>query len=204
MDDTAATRVRRYARWHAVIWKFGGGRERGLLALLCATAYLFLPATVLWLFISGSRLEFPFEFYAMVVIAVTNILFLVDVLGVAVYTTDSWAKLLALGQFTIHEGAASEYLKYLKAHGDGTRLPGAARLAWLGWALFFGLFVLSLAFGSSVLALVGPPTLILFFMVDAAAVLAFRRFSRKRQPILYGLPDSAGVRLSEPMFSRFP
>lgn len=140
----------------------------------------------------------------MVGIAVTNLLLLIDVLGIAVYTRHSLEELLRIGHFTNQEAVASEYLAYMQSHGDGKRLPGSARLAALDFALFYGLVVLSVAFGLFVLPLVGPPTPVLFFLIDAPVVLAFRRFSRKKQPIIYGLPDPAGARLSEPMFSRFP
>lgn len=204
MDDNPAGRLRRYARWHVVIWKFGGARERVLFALLCATAYVFLPATMIWMLVSGWSFEFPWEFYVMVGIAATNILLLVDVLGIAAYTTDSLEELLRLGHFTTQNVVASEYLAYMQSHGDGKRLRSAARVAALDFALFYGLVILSIAFGLFVLPIVGSPTPALFFAIDAPTVLGFRRFSRKKQPILYGLPDSAGVQLSEPMFSRLP
>jgi hypothetical protein len=112
--------------------------------------------------------------------------------------------MLRLGQFSLHEQVAVDYLQYLRNHGDGKRLAGAARLAWLAWALFFGLFILSITFGLVVLPFVGPPMPAIFFAVDAPAVLAFARFSRKKQPILYGRPDSTGARISDPRFSRRP
>ena len=195
----------RYLRWHAVIWRLGGSKERGLFLLLCATAYVFLPAVLVWMFVRVVRLDVPLEFGIMVAIAATNILLLIDVLGLAVYTRESLRELLRIDHFTEQNvGLASEYLAYMESHGDGKRLTGAARLAWFDFALFYGLCALSVAFGLLVLPVVGPPTPILFFVIDAPAVLAFRRFSRKRQPIIYGLPDSAGVRLSKPMFSKFP
>jgi hypothetical protein len=199
-------RVGRYLRWHVVIWKLGGARERVLFALLCATAYVFLPATLVWMFVWGvMRLDVPFEFGVMVAIAATNILLLIDVLGVAVYTRESLRELLRLGHFTEQNvGLASEYLAYMESHGDGKRLWNAARMALLDFALFYGLIVLSIAFGLFVLPVVGSPTFVIFFAIDAPAVLAFHRFSRKKQPIIYGLADAAGVRLSKPMFSRFP
>ncbi len=200
--DSAANRIRRYVIWHVVIWKFGGARERALFLLLIVVVYLLLPGAVAWFFISGSRLEFPWEFYVMIGITITNLLFLVDLFSIALYTAESWERMLALGQFSPKEDVALQYLQYLRTHGDGKRLQGTVRLAWLGWTLFFGLFLLSIAFGLLLLPLVGPPTPALFFAVNAPAVLLFRRFWRKKQPILFGLPDSTGVRISPPAFSK--
>lgn len=198
-------RVGRYLRWHAVIWKLGGRTERSLFILLCATTYAFLPAVLVWMFVEAWRLDVPFEFGVMVAIAATDILLLVDVLGVAVYTRESLDELIRLGHFTQHNVVlASEYLAYVQSHGDGRRLRNAARMAALDFALFYGLVVLGVAFGFFVLPIVGSPTFVIFFAIDAPAVLAFRWFSRRKQPIIYGLPDPAGVRLSEPMFSKFP
>lgn len=197
-------RLRRYLRWHVMIWRFGGETERVLFIVLCATAYLFLPGVLIWLFASAWTLWVPFEFGVTVILAIFNGGLLLDVWGIAVYTKDSWQELLRLGQFSKHEAVASEFLTYLQAQGDRCRLQGAARLASLGWLVFYGLFALSVAFGIFVLPVVGPPTPAVFIVIDAPAVLAFRRFARSKHPILYGEADSAGVRLSAPLFSKFP
>ena len=188
-----------YLRWHIIIWRFGGREERGLFALLCATLYLLLPATMIWILVSGWSFQYPWEFYVTVGLAASNFLLLLDVLVIALYTEASWRELLHRGQFQAHQKAATEYLSYLESH-DGT-LPGGAQAAILRWALFYSLFIVSIGFGLWILPLIGPATPAAFLAVDAPIVLASRRQSHVKLPIVYGRRDSTGAQLSEGILS---
>jgi hypothetical protein len=193
-------RLAGYLRWHAIIWKFGGPTERAFFLAQVLTAYIFLPAVLAWFILTGWDLEFSWEFYVTMGLAVSNIGAFLRVFGIAQYRADSWGELLRRGHFHPHDHIAAEFLSYLQNRGMNGRLPGATELALLDWTLFYGLVALGVGFGLWVLPLIGPATPAAFLAVDATMVFASRRISRSRLPIIYGGRDQAGVQLSEPIF----